>query len=814
MPNLVGIGNSQVPTNAMLGGLAYQDSVGEIDIDKIKAKIPTPLQGMDIFVYDTSKDSDGGAWRHRTQNTSWYNEGASDTRGARKEFPAVAVIVIENGGTYQPVIKIYDGDDPNLPMWMVFKSRNASGGSDQTTAVNYYAAGPYPIRKVVMLNGIMVDCQYRSGGHVANIVKGVTRYNFINDSSIMITDEGEFKRNGNLGDERNTERSYTKISINEIVHTQCNDLAITVRPNAPIDASTGLPVPTIAVATDGGTSLIKDNGIVIDLNDALGSTRPVNHPIIRGNDILHYNINNGTIQQFFNAFSLSADSTDDVKYNYTESGGHATCENVSAVLRNSGDGPFKLATINPKSFAAAAQSGMSIFVDGNDRTYTTNNASIYDSSVAYVTSNYNTGYMFGDIRGALLSDTDETNITGSNYVSNHNFTNGITGWTIDLNSASGGSPGITVVSNKLRFQQGTLNSVWLEAYQDITTVVGKKYLLNIDIASANTSANWRIYAGSTRVLGYPSYLNQGQHSATFVATSTSTRINIQQGGAATVSGEVNSISVHLLEEDRSLKDNYVEINGTIHKNPVAKGAELVSYSNFSNSNYLLQPYDSDLNFTTTMSIMFWVKDWVGSDSLIHRGPGTTRNSKTSFHLYCSYDYNYRLTFTTDGSTEITYEIPLTANLPGWQHLCFTLSGGTVRGYLNGEEKTLSRTSFSGNIFSQATDQNGLWIGTGPVGGAADAASLALLRLSASAPSAEQVKKMYNDEKCLYHENAKCTLYGTSDDVKALAFDDTTNVLHVGTSSGRSEFQGLNRINNTTTAVTTAISASNEFVAEQ
>ena len=26
MPNLVGIGNSQVPTNGMLGGLAYQNS--------------------------------------------------------------------------------------------------------------------------------------------------------------------------------------------------------------------------------------------------------------------------------------------------------------------------------------------------------------------------------------------------------------------------------------------------------------------------------------------------------------------------------------------------------------------------------------------------------------------------------------------------------------------------------------------------------------------------------------------------------------------------------------------------------------------
>ena len=58
------------------------------------------------------------------------------------------------------------------------------------------------------------------------------------------------------------------------------------------------------------------------------------------------------------------------------------------------------------------------------------------------------------------------------------------------------------------------------------------------------------------------------------------------------------------------------------------------------------------------------------------------------------------------------------------------------------------------------------------------------------------------------------LYGTSDDVKAIAYDDETNILHAGTSSGRSEFCGLNRINNTTTAVATAISASNGFIAEQ
>ena len=95
MPNLVGIGNSQVPTNAMLGGLAYQDSVGEINLEKIKGRAGTETTPIDIFVYDTRKDSDGGAWRHRTQNKSWYNEGVSQYRGARKEFPAVAVLVLE-----------------------------------------------------------------------------------------------------------------------------------------------------------------------------------------------------------------------------------------------------------------------------------------------------------------------------------------------------------------------------------------------------------------------------------------------------------------------------------------------------------------------------------------------------------------------------------------------------------------------------------------------------------------------------------------------------------------------------------------------
>jgi hypothetical protein len=131
-------------------------------------------------------------------------------------------------------------------------------------------------------------------------------------------------------------------------------------------------------------------------------------------------------------------------------------------------------------------------------------------------------------------------------------------------------------------------------------------------------------------------------------------------------------------------------------------------------------------------------------------------------------------------------------------------------YLNGE---LSSSATS--TYNVSNNLSVLDIGSvGSVVNGAASTYLSLVKISASAPSAKQIKKMYDDEKCLFHENAKCTLYGTSNDINALAVDDSNNVVHAGTSSGRSDFRGLNRINNTTTAVTTAISASDGLVAEQ
>ena len=168
MPNLVGIGNSQVPTNAMLGGLAYQDpahaNLTNVEIENIAA-IKAKLNGTatDIFVYDTRKDSDGGAWRKRTSHTSWYNETAGAYRGARKEFPAVAVIV-----TTSSALTIYDADDPNMSMWMVFVNDNAKWLKHTTSGPN----------SVVAMNGIVVSCGAGGAGRLSVV-------NFVSDDGYV-----------------------------------------------------------------------------------------------------------------------------------------------------------------------------------------------------------------------------------------------------------------------------------------------------------------------------------------------------------------------------------------------------------------------------------------------------------------------------------------------------------------------------------------------------------------------------------------------------------------------------------------------------
>jgi len=736
---------------------------------------------VDVFVYDTSKDSDGGAWRKRTQGTSWYNETLNTaTRGSRKEFPSVAVIVAESSQ-----VTIYDGDDPDMPMWMVFETSGTA-----------YRSKMLPRSVVLLKSSAMLNGMLVVGGN-----KGTSYHDALLEVSFL-KDEAFSRGSGNTdqfttGISGRNNTSVVSSTHARIVSATINDIAMTVLPNAPIDSATGLPIPTIAVATDGGVSVIKDDGSVVDITGSQGSAFSVTTRISIDNDNVYFvgpNTNRCNIVKAIPSSDTTFNSQPEIatdKFALNE-GDNSTLNGVFAngilnVTKVEGLGNNAVATngdsLNLFSAATGNQTGMA----------------------AYVASTYNTGWMNGDIKLATLSDTDDTDVTGSELVTNGTFDTNTTGWTAGV-YAGGSAASISIVSGKLRITSS--GATYGSANQTITTVVGKTYVVTVDFTKGTAGGGY-LWIGTS----LHSYSNA--HSGlmtstqtkimTFVATGTTTYLNLILTNTTNGTGDFDNVSVRLAEEDRSVNGNGLQVFGTVTKTAVATGADLVGYSGFSTSNYLQQPYNADLDFGTgDFSVMGWMKATSANASqrqyIISRSAGATQ-------LHVVREYTGAFQLSVGGvytNTANTY------NTAGDYHFAMVRRSGVSYIYVNGV------LDLSLAMPASVTSTAPLYVGIDSGLNASNWGmkdSLSLLRISATAPSPEQIAKIYEDEKVLFQENAKATLYGTSDAVTALAHDDSTDLLHVGTSAGRSVFQGLRRVENTTDAVGATISASNGLVAE-
>ena len=247
----------------------------------------------------------------------------------------------------------------------------------------------------------------------------------------------------------------------------------------------------------------------------------------------------------------------------------------------------------------------------------------------------------------------------------------------------------------------------------------------------------------------------------------------------------------------------------------------MAYSGFNGNNYLRQPYNADLQFGTgSFSIMGWYK--VGTVSSNYRclvyinsvGVSSVGSTNHGFQLLVDpSEQLYSFLYGPSADAECVTSGVTTDG--AWHMFCHvTHNQSSHKLYIDGVERA-SSTATTGNI-NNTNAQLMLGAYGGTTAGNAfpfTDGSLANIRISATVPSTEQIAKIYNDEKNLFTTNAKATLYGTSDGVTALAYDDDTELLHAGTSAGRSVLQGLNRVDNTTDAVGAAISASNGFIVE-
>jgi hypothetical protein len=267
----------------------------------------------------------------------------------------------------------------------------------------------------------------------------------------------------------------------------------------------------------------------------------------------------------------------------------------------------------------------------------------------------------------------------------------------------------------------------------------------------------------------------------------------------------------------------MQIRGTINKSRCEPDADLVCYSGFSDSNFLHQPYLDAFDVGTgDFSVYGWFRldrGTSGAKALFSHGTEGQNNGfliALDLNAGC-YDCGYLSgTFiASSGTTAIGTPYPR-----DWAFVAATRNAGTLRLYVNGREVARGVDSVN---WTTLWTQPGTRLGARVNGssGASDI-SMALWRASPIGMGAKHVERIYNDERKLFAPGAKCTLYGTSATITttvnatpaALAYDPDTNLLHAGTSSGRTAFNGLVRAEFSTTPIGGALSASNGLVVEE
>ncbi|HDS11724.1 MAG TPA: hypothetical protein ENN77_02350, partial [Candidatus Wirthbacteria bacterium] len=190
----------------------------------------------DVFVYDTTTDSDGGRWINdaRSQASSWYNESLSganrcDGFDCQRAFPRKAVIAATTAG-----VRIYDAEQNTL--WMAFTD---SAG---------YALPAIDPAAISAADGVLYVAGQAGGA------AGLYRIDFIQDRVDRWTTAGRAV-SGQAISNRNAANTFTLIPnsaglANAVVNQVHSQVVSGVR--------------YLAVATDNGVSLVntQNNQIV------------------------------------------------------------------------------------------------------------------------------------------------------------------------------------------------------------------------------------------------------------------------------------------------------------------------------------------------------------------------------------------------------------------------------------------------------------------------------------------------------------------------------------------------------------------------
>ena len=489
-------------------------------------------------------------------------------RGNKRDFPRLAGIVCEAAS-----VSIYDLTEPGRPMWMRF-----TGAANMIISNVSISTVSALVAKLVV------------GGSAA-----VQIIDFMADSAISIQTQATFKSRQNIT-QRNQALGVDTVPFGAvIINNTVNSVAMTVMPDAPTDTVTGLRVPTIAVATGSGVSIIKHDGLVVS-----GDNQGTNNITITPNIMTWFNTAYTSSRYLLNPGKISVfPALGEYNQSTTEFGANNNTQRDFTAKRS-----FRLRSLTSS---------------GPVRLLNQNDTNIMRGLTGKIGSNFNTGWLPGDNRRVYLSDnlpgTATVNIQVEDFSTYANDAAMKLVW--NQGSAANGS----LVGGKLRLAaaSGTaLGRSW-------PTIPGKAYSISVTVATGTVAAI-RLGAASYSV-SYGQFSDRpvGTWRTTFTATGTLFFAGTY-GNAAGIS-EISNFTLTEIEIDRSYKAQVASINGTLTKSQLASGTSLVGYSGWSAANYLREPYSADLDFGTGE---FSASAWLNSSSLPRRNILTTTDNLSSW----------------------------------------------------------------------------------------------------------------------------------------------------------------------------------------
>ena len=816
MPNLVGIGNTQVPTNGMLGGLAYQNPTNA-NLESVEIKNISKMQAVmnqtaeTVFVYDTRKDTDGGAWRNKCTDKSWYKEPLNtEIRGSRRKFPAVAILVLlPNGGSYSGTVDfiIYDADQAHCPMWMISKFNNSNGTNGDIHACNGIIAYSTTSNGQVYFDFLLDRIRYHNANH-----RHSTAWIYPSRRDNSYKQWSELNRTG-FG-----------FASSAGYHVYCK-----VMPDAVDYDGRGLLMPDILFSHDSGMSQLKSDGTVYTHEYSSFTHR---WSKFLSNNYIITAMDNSTAGKWINMYpSLTANRTIDYGNNVSNFYVHYNAQDQYRMIiahtipdENTGINHIEV-TDNTDDVFFASNKGMGF------ATISTNSpeGTGYARMVHFVTKDFVTGYMMQRLSTAVLCGTqkkynfNEARIYSS-YGSGLRSSNYTVEYSDDNSNWSVAFGGVMSNNTATGLQQGTKTT-----NNNITTK--HRY--------------WRYVVGSAVASHHPRVsriqLGEGSPVTTYhtihqpVTDNTSDSGNIPSGSNNTIKVDTYQLGA---TNDRSAGNNRAynlsnnrNDSGQLTVTPVATGADLVGYSGWSTSAYIQQEYNNGaFNLGNGgITIAFWANcDINQSEGYIFDHAPSNASGKR-FAVYYNSGRIYFYTYNGSGATSIiTPTVDSAANPVGlanamdniWHQVVITRepsgsnSNCAHRIYVNGILRAESSSPNRDVTNSSARMTIGIRCSADQ---AAFTGKIALLRISQDPASKAQVHKMWVREKQLFTENAKCLLSAEdSDRVFRMAYDTSTGSLHAANETGRDEFRGLVRLNKEGGQGQTnqGISASNGIVAAE